>query len=65
MKMKYHSIMKEKELKKIEINGINSIGNYAFYWCNSIHEIKLHETVISIGSYAFSHCEKLESIIIY
>ena len=42
--------------------GVNSIGNYAFYYCTSITNISIPAGVTSIGYYAFSNCTNLTSI---
>ena len=43
-------------------DGITSIPNYAFYYCQQISSVTLPETVQSLGSYAFSECHALERI---
>ncbi|MGN1304640.1 MAG: leucine-rich repeat protein [Oscillospiraceae bacterium] len=40
--------------------GLTSIGNCAFYDCDSLEEITIPETVKSIGSSAFQECRKLK-----
>jgi len=42
--------------------GITSIGNYAFYYCNSLTNIEIPSSVTSIGNYAFQSCSSLTSI---
>ena len=44
--------------------GVTSIGNYAFYTCNSLTSVIIPDGVISIGNYAFEYCESLTSITI-
>jgi uncharacterized repeat protein (TIGR02543 family) len=41
---------------------VTSIGDYAFYWCESLTNIGIPEGVTSIGDYAFYWCESLTSI---
>jgi hypothetical protein len=33
--------------------GVTSIGNYAFYYCNGLSSVTIPEGVTSIGNYAF------------
>lgn len=42
--------------------GITSIGEYAFYKCKNIEEIKLPSTLTAIDSYAFYECSSLKNI---
>jgi len=42
--------------------GITSIGNYAFYYCNSLTNIEIPSSVTSIGFSAFYNCTSLTSI---
>ena len=44
-------------------NGVNSIGQYAFYNCTSLARVTMPNTVVSIGLGAFSGCDKLVSIV--
>nr|MBR2110705.1 leucine-rich repeat protein [Alistipes sp.] len=39
---------------------IIAIGNYAFYYCNSIKRVNLPSNLISIGDYAFAGCYNME-----
>ena len=44
-------------IKKAIINyGVTSIGNYAFYYCESLTSVSIPNSVTSIGNYAFSGC---------
>ncbi|MBQ4382788.1 MAG: leucine-rich repeat protein [Oscillospiraceae bacterium] len=43
-------------------DGVESIGNLAFYNCASIMEVVIPEGVKSIGDYAFAGCTNLSSI---
>ena len=42
--------------------GIRSIGDYAFSYCNSLTSITLPDSLTSIGDSAFSSCKSLTSI---
>ena len=44
--------------------SVTSIGNYAFYGCDSLTSITIPDSVTSIGERAFMGCESLESIAI-
>ncbi|MCQ2227181.1 MAG: leucine-rich repeat protein [Bacteroidales bacterium] len=46
-------------------NGVETIGGYAFYWCDKLTSITFPNSVTSIGSSAFSACNNLSSITIY
>lgn len=43
---------------------VTSIGNYAFYNCESLESVIIPNTVTSIGNYAFYCCESLKSVTI-
>ena len=45
-------------------NSVTSIGNCAFYNCNSLASIVIPNSVTSIGSSAFYNCSSLASIVI-
>ena len=45
-----------------DIRKIKSIGDYAFYDCESLTSIKIPDSVKNIGYYAFAHCTSLTSI---
>ena len=40
-------------------NSVISIGDYAFYGCESLTEIEIPSSVTRIKSYAFSYCSNL------
>ena len=41
--------------------GIQTIGNYAFYGCSNLWRVDLPSTVVSIGTSAFASCNALVS----
>ena len=43
-------------------DSVTSIGNYAFYKCDSLASVSIGKSVTSIGSGAFSACSKLTSV---
>ena len=43
-------------------NSVTSIGNSAFYGCESLQEISIPNSVTSIGDHAFSFCRSLQKI---
>ncbi|MBR4881833.1 MAG: leucine-rich repeat protein, partial [Clostridia bacterium] len=45
-------------------DSVTSIGNYAFYSCDSITNVTIGDSVTSIGSYAFFGCTSLTSMTI-
>ena len=44
--------------------GIESIGNKAFYSCGNLTSVSLPESILKIGEASFSGCEKLDTIAI-
>ena len=44
--------------------NITSIGEAAFYKCNSIKKLTFPNTLKTIGSYSFSGCERLEQVVL-
>ena len=45
-------------------DGVKSIGEYTFSYCNSLKSVIIPQSVTSIGEEAFSACENLTSVII-
>ncbi|HQB80055.1 MAG TPA: leucine-rich repeat domain-containing protein, partial [Bacilli bacterium] len=45
-------------------NSITKIGNYAFFFCLGLEEIKLPRNLKSIGDYAFMNVSKVKYIVI-
>lgn len=55
----------QDSIVKIIINdGVTSIGDYAFWGCNSLASITIPDSVTSIGASAFAYCRSLVSITI-
>ena len=44
--------------------SVTSIGDYAFWYCDSLSEIVIPSSVTSIGDHAFSDCYSLSEIVI-
>ncbi len=40
-------------------DGVTSIGNYAFWYCDSLIHVTIPDSVTSIGTRAFSYCDSL------
>ena len=49
-------------LKKVTITGVSSIGDYAFYSCDSLTSVVIGDSVTSIGKGAFYNCRGLTEI---
>ena len=45
-------------------DSVTTIGDNAFYWCDSLTSVTIPESVTTIGNYAFSDCTSLTSITI-
>ncbi len=43
-------------------NGLQTIGDYAFFRCETLNHVLLPISVTTIGNFAFSNCENLTSI---
>lgn len=51
------------EIKQVKIDdGVNYIGNYAFYFCKSLSDVSIPNSVISIGEHAFNSCTSLTHV---
>ncbi len=52
-------------IKKIIIeDGVTSIGDRAFFWCENVTDVTIPDSVTIIGTHAFSGCKKLTNITI-
>ena len=54
--------MRDRVKTVIIENGVTSIGDRAFYTCESLTSIEISESVTSIGDWAFYTCESLTGI---
>ena len=45
-------------------DNITKIGNYTFYYCNSLTSVTIPDSVTSIGNYSFYGCSNLTSVTI-
>ncbi len=45
-------------------DGVTSIGEYAFFYCESLTSVTIPDSVTSIGRFAFSNCTSLTSVTI-
>ena len=53
------------KIKSVTIEeGVATIGDYAFYDCDSLTSIVIPDSVTTIGSHAFYYCDSLTSIVI-
>ena len=61
----YIGWLNDSKFTKLTIgNGVTSIGDYAFYECNSLTSVTIGNGVTSIGDDAFSDCTSLKSVTI-
>ena len=52
----------DSTLIAVSMNGVSSIGSYAFYECDELELVDLPESLTEIGGMAFSGCTKLVHI---
>ena len=53
----------EHQIKRVIINeGVTSIGDFAFYYCENLESVSMPSTITYIGSDAFHFCHKITSI---
>ncbi|MBQ6862770.1 MAG: leucine-rich repeat protein [Clostridia bacterium] len=45
-------------------DGVTTIGNYAFWGCDSLTNVTIPDSVTSIGAFAFAFCDSITNIII-
>lgn len=57
----WQAITDEIRIVTVE-SGVTSIGNLAFYLCDTIVTVNLPDTLTSIGKYAFAGCTKLKTL---
>ena len=50
--------------QEIEGKSVTAIGDYAFYFCKNIINVKIPDSVISVGDAPFIGCEKIQKITI-
>ena len=43
-------------------DGVTSIGDFAFYWCNALKTIIIGSSIAAIGASAFCDCSSLEDV---
>ena len=56
---------RKENIKKIVIHeGVTHIGDYAFYYCNSLSSVTIADSVTSIGNYAFCGCDVLTTLLL-
>lgn len=49
-------------LRKLEINGIETMGDYCIYECPKIKEVRLPEGLKELGERSIENCESLTDI---
>jgi len=61
----YRAFKKCRRLKHVKLNeGLEKIGNYAFYLCQSLKTIEVPSSVVEIGNNAFAFCESLRFVVL-
>lgn len=53
------------EVTQDDINGITTIGDYAFYGCTNLQSVSIPNSVINIGLSSFSECTNLRDIYLF
>lgn len=43
---------------------LQSIGNYAFFWCQSLTSVVIPDQVKEIGMYTFAQCKRMKTVVI-
>lgn len=52
------------EVTDNDLDGLTSIGDYAFYNCTMLESVTIPNSVARIGNQAFAYCTALETIVI-
>ena len=52
------------EITSVDITGVTSIGDFAFYNCGELKSVNIPNSVTDIGELAFYGCEWLETVIL-
>ncbi len=55
----------DHSLKKVDLEGIKSIGSKAFYDCQGLTNVVIPSTMVSIGDYVFDNCYNLTNVTIH
>mmetsp|Transcript_22938 Transcript_22938/g.48381 ORF Transcript_22938/g.48381 Transcript_22938/m.48381 type:complete len:363 (-) Transcript_22938:413-1501(-) len=59
------TFQKCRRLKYVKFNeGLETIGQYAFFFCRSLRKIELPSSVVEIGRSAFGFCESLRYVVL-
>ena len=58
------SFRNQKQTSYVIPNSVTSIGEYAFFACNSLAEVVIPNSVTNIGDRAFSFCSNLSEFVI-
>ena len=54
----------KKDTSFVVPDSVTSIGEKAFYECDSLTNVEIGDSVTSIGNYAFGYCSSLTSVVI-
>lgn len=53
----------QSEILSVVISeGITSVGDFAFFFCDNLSSVTLPQSVTEIGEYAFAHCSALADV---